>query len=232
MAKADYVNPDEMGFVTQLKLFKHAIGDYAPVLDVSSGEVTQQAADTDFYEYVVNCYGMLNSSGKSATIFRNNLRFAKEPGPAASLPVPVFPPAPPAVPPGVEKRFRQLVRRIKRHPKYELHIGKHLGIEGSEPTKTAAHELQPTFTLELRAAGVFIRWGWDNQREQVDMCELVVDRHDGQGERLVTIDATPGYLDPEPFPAAPVKWTYRAIYHKGDTRIGQWSVPVSIVVGG
>jgi hypothetical protein len=45
-------------------------------------------------------------------------------------------------------------------------------------------------------------------------------------------DTTPGYTDNQPFPAAPVKWTYRAIYRLGDNRVGQWSKPVSVTVGG
>jgi hypothetical protein len=45
-------------------------------------------------------------------------------------------------------------------------------------------------------------------------------------------DTTPGYTDSQPFPAAPVKWTYRAIYRLGDNRVGQWSKPVSVTVGG
>jgi hypothetical protein len=35
----------------------------------------------------------------------------------------------------------------------------------------------------------------------------------------------------QPFPAAPVKWTYQAIYRVGDARVGQWSKPVSVTVG-
>jgi hypothetical protein len=135
-----------------------------------------------------------------------------------------------ACPTHFEKRFQQLIRQIKRHPNYTLTIGNQLSIEGVAPTKRDPNTLQPTFTLERQANGVMVRWGWDNHREQVDMCELVVDRNDGQGERYLTCDSTPGYLDVEPFPAQPVKWTYRAIYHKGDTRIGQWSTPVSVIV--
>jgi hypothetical protein len=43
---------------------------------------------------------------------------------------------------------------------------------------------------------------------------------------------TPNYTDTFPFPPAPVKWTYQAIYHVADHRIGQSSKPVSVTVGG
>jgi hypothetical protein len=35
-----------------------------------------------------------------------------------------------------------------------------------------------------------------------------------------------------PLPTTPAKWTYKAIYRKGDSQIGQWSAEVSIIVGG
>jgi hypothetical protein len=62
--------------------------------------------------------------------------------------------------------------------------------------------------------------------------ELQVDRGDGHGFVMLTIDLTPNFIDPAPLPATPAKWTYRAIYRIGDSRVGQWSDPVSINVGG
>ena len=55
------------------------------------------------------------------------------------------------------------------------------------------------------------------------MIELVVDRSDNKGEVLLAQDTTPNYTDTTPFPATPTKWTYRAIYRVGDSRVGQWS---------
>jgi hypothetical protein len=49
---------------------------------------------------------------------------------------------------------------------------------------------------------------------------------------VLAFDSTPGYTDTEPFPSAPTKWTYRAIYRVGDERVGQWSKSVSVMVGG
>ena len=43
---------------------------------------------------------------------------------------------------------------------------------------------------------------------------------------------TPGYNDTAPFPAAPAKWSYRAIYRVGDAQVGVWSNVVSVTVGG
>lgn len=59
-----------------------------------------------------------------------------------------------------------------------------------------------------------------------------VDRGDGKGFVMLTFYTTPGYTDSTPFPAAPTKWTYRAIYRVGDAREGQWSKETSVMVGG
>ncbi len=49
---------------------------------------------------------------------------------------------------------------------------------------------------------------------------------------MLAIDTTPGYTDTAPFPSAPAKWSYQAIYRVADNRVGQWSNPVAIAVGG
>ncbi|MEN3369132.1 MAG: hypothetical protein V7609_1275 [Verrucomicrobiota bacterium] len=75
-------------------------------------------------------------------------------------------------------------------------------------------------------------WDWGGFANFLDQLEAEVDRGDGKGFVLLAIDTTPGYTDNQPFPATPVKWTYRAIYRLGDNRVGQWSKPVSVTVGG
>jgi hypothetical protein len=71
---------------------------------------------------------------------------------------------------------------------------------------------------------------WQGFGNQLDMIEIQVDR--GAGYSLLTYDTTPGYTDTAPFPATPAKWTYKAVYRKDDSQVGQWSNPVSITVGG
>ena len=72
--------------------------------------------------------------------------------------------------------------------------------------------------------------GWGGNSAFLDSCEIQVDRADGMGFVLLTIDTTPGYTDTQPFPAAPVTWTYRAIYRVDDAQVGQWSLSVSVTV--
>jgi hypothetical protein len=90
--------------------------------------------------------------------------------------------------------------------------------------------IQPDISATINGTRVDVGWDWGGFANFLDQLELEVDR--GQGFVLLAIDTTPGYTDSQPFPAAPVKWTYRAIYRLGDNRVGQWSKPVSITVGG
>ena len=60
----------------------------------------------------------------------------------------------------------------------------------------------------------------------------MVDRADSKGFVPLTIDTTPNYTDTQPFPVAKAIWTYKAIYRADDRHVGQWSVPVSVAVGG
>ena len=60
----------------------------------------------------------------------------------------------------------------------------------------------------------------------------MVDRGDGHGYALLTIDTTPNYTDTQTFPVTRTIWTYKAIYRADDAQVGIWSAPVSVVVGG
>jgi hypothetical protein len=59
-----------------------------------------------------------------------------------------------------------------------------------------------------------------------------VDRSDGHGFVLLTIDTTPNYTDTMAWPGTKAIWTYKAIYRADDAQVGLWSQPVSVTVGG
>jgi len=87
-------------------------------------------------------------------------------------------------------------------------------------------------TAEISGTRVAVGWGWGGNGAYLDICEIEVDRGDNKGFVLLTFDTTPNYTDTTPFASIPTKWTYRAIYRVGDSRVGQWSKPVSVTVGG
>jgi hypothetical protein len=153
--------------------------------------------------------------------------------PPSGAPVaPVLPTAVPAVAPGIEVRYRALVKQIKSNPAYNEAIGAALGIEGSEQTAPDLTTIQPVITATITSCQVFVGWGWGGYAPFLNICEIEVDRGDGKGFVMLTFDTTPNYTDTTPFPSTPTKWTYRAFYRVGDSRVGQWSKPVSVTVGG
>ncbi len=91
--------------------------------------------------------------------------------------------------------------------------------------------IQPDISARLGGGEVQVRWGWGGYAQFLDICEIQVDRGDGKGWVMLTFDTTPNYTDSTPLPATPTKWSYQAIYRVGDSRVGQWSNPVSIAVG-
>lgn len=228
MAKADYLSSNDNAFVAQLQTFKTNIGGYATTLGVGAGQVTAQAADADYLGYVVASQQIMGNGSQQWTSWKNYTR-AGGPVPPAGEPVaPVFPTAVTAVAPGVEARFRALVKQIKANGNYNAAIGEALGIEGAQQTGPDLATIQPDITATIVGGHVEIGWGWGGQAAFLDQIELQVDR--GQGRGLLAIDTTPGYNDTQPFPATPAKWTYWAIFRVGDAQVGLWSKPVTITV--
>jgi hypothetical protein len=232
MPKADPIHRSDELFGAQLKLFKTAIGGYAAGLELSAIQVATQAADSDFFNYVLLRQRMMLNGGQQWTGFKDALRRGSTTA-ASTMPAdPVFPAAVPPVPFGIEARFRALVRQIKAHSNYNEAMGRALGIEGAERTAPDLAAVQPEFDAVVSGEAVQVNWGWGGNVDYLDMIELRVDRSDGQGAVFLANDTTPGYVDSTPFPATPTKWTYTAIFWLNDRPVGQWSKPVSVTVGG
>ena len=234
MPKSDYVSQNDDSFGAQLATFKNAIGGYATDLGLAPAEVTAQAADAAYFEYVMACQAVMKNGAQQWTQWK---KFARN-GTGLNSPTdgPVVPPAFPAsvtaVSPGVELRFRALVKKIKASSAYDQSVGEALGIEGPDQVVPDLATIQPDIKAKASGDHVLIEWGWGKNGAFLDLCEIQVDRNDTKGFVLLAYDSTPNYTDTQPFPSAPIKWTYRAIYRVGDSQVGQWSKPVSVTVGG
>ena len=231
MAKSSSISASDDGFAHQLITFKNAIGAYAAGLGVTADQVTAQAADADYFEYTLQCQEVIQNASKQWTAWKDLARYGGSVPPTGAPVLPTFPTPVPVVAPGVEVRFRALMKQIKASSDYNVSIGQALGIEGSPQPGPDYATLAPVLGLSISGDQVAVNWGWQGYSAFLDQCELQVDRADSKGFVMLAIDTTPGYTDTAPFPSAPAKWTYQAIYRVADNRVGQWSNPVSIAVG-
>jgi len=195
---------------------------------ITLADVTNQAADSLYFNYILTCVVATTTYGREWTAYKNAARNGTGPtlGP---LPVaPVIAPAPPAVAPGIIQRFLALVARIKTSPGYTDAIGQALGIIGAEHTQDPT-TAKPVLVLTIAAGLVIV--GWD--KGDMTGLELHVDRGDGKGFVFLALDTVPDYTDTFELPAGQAGlWKYMAIYRQGDDRVGQWSDTVSIAVAG
>jgi hypothetical protein len=231
MAKSDYIKQNDDEFSAQLNTFKNTIPDYGTTLDVAPATVTGQGNDADYFAYCLDLVEVTGNGARQAVSWKDLSRRGGTP-PATGAPVlPKLAPVTP-VEPGIEPRFRALCQQIKAHPNYNQSIGEALGIVGQEQVGPDYATLKPAITATINGTRVDVGWNWGGYRSFLNMCEIQVDRDDAAGFILLAYDTTAGYVDTQPFPAKPAKWTYRAIYHAGDSRVGEWSNPVSLAVGG
>jgi hypothetical protein len=230
MAKTDLMHKQEMLFAEQMITFKNNIGTHAVELGVTPAQMAAQAADADFYYYVVVTHMLVLSHAKGWTAMKKSLRRGCANGEAHAVIPLELPVAPPAVAPGVEKRFRQLVRQIKASTNYTPLIGLEMGIEAKNHAAPDYVVIQPRLTAVVNGDHVELGWDWQGHRAFLDLCELQVDRSDGHGFGPLTSSTKPGSQDITPFPAAPTRWRYRAIYHADGQPVGQWSNIASVTV--
>ena len=232
MAKSDYVAHDDEGRAQQFIVFRDNIGQFLVTLNIlpADPDILQQALDATRFRALVDFQATMQSAAQGWTAEKNFERDATGTAPAGQN-VPVLPPNfPAAQPPGIVPRFRQLVKRLRGNKNLTDAMQEALGIAGTEQTGPDLTSIQPDLDLAIVGTHVEVDWGWQGFVNYLDMCLIQVDRGDGKGYRDLCYDTTPGYSDTEPFPAAPTRWTYRAIYRISDANVGIWSKPVSITV--
>jgi len=232
MAKTTNLDQRDNQLAAELEAFKNAIGPYASRLGVSRDQVAAQAADSDYFGYTLAVQELLTTGSKQWNSWKTLLRDGGN-VPATGTPQPPdFPGAPPPVPPGIESRFRALVKQIRASAIYNPSIGAALGLEDPGQTGPNYATLAPEIVAVIGDMNVRVAWNWSGYASYLDQCQLQVDRGDGKGFVDLAVGKIIGYVDTEAFPAVPAQWTYRAIYGAGGNRVGQWSRRVTLTVGG
>ena len=230
MAKQYFLPNSLDGKAAAFEQLRDNIAPYTATFGLAAADITQQAADATYFRDALNFATTMSAAGPQWTAWKGILltgTVGSEPAiPAKRAGFP------PAVPPGILTRFLLLVNAIKNHKSYTPAIGQILGLEGAQQTAPDLTTIQPAIDATISGNHVAIGWGWAGNSAYLDLLEIQVDRGDGKDFNLLIYDTTPGYNDTAPFPAAPVKWTYKAIYRVGDAQVGVWSNLVSITVGG
>jgi hypothetical protein len=213
--------------------FSNKLPGLAAALGLTPTQVTAAGADCGWLIYILQTW--LPAARNWALACTDAATEAQSGDGAAPMTLPLF--TAPALPsgvapvnPGALDRLFALVQLIKDGGKCTDAIGTNLGLFGSAQAAPDLSTLQPAITATILGSQVNVKWGWGGNSAFLDSCEIQVDRGDGKGFGLLTIDTTPGYTDSQPFPAAPIRWTYRAIYRVDDHQVGVWSQPASVTV--
>jgi hypothetical protein len=213
--------------------FSNKLPSVAVPLGLSTAQVTPAQADCNWLVYVLQTW---LPAVRAWSLACSDAATAAQTGDGSNaLSLPVFtPPALPtgvvAVNPGALNRIFALVQQLKDNSACTDAIATNLGILGSTQTAPDLTAVQPAIAASVSGGVVNVKWGWGGNSAYLDSCEIQVDRGDGKGFVLLTIDTTPNYTDTQPFPAALAKWTYKAIYRVNDAQVGVWSAPVSVTV--
>jgi hypothetical protein len=172
--------------------------------------------------------------GPAALAWRNLLATGTSgPGTTVTPPLPATLVQPSTTPSfGMLTWLFEEIGRWKSAVGYNDTIGQSLGIIGAVLTPPDLTTLQPIISATASGGSVKVGWGWQGHAAALDLCELMVNRSDGQNFTLLAYDSTPNYEDSQPYPVAPTKWIYKAIYRVADHQVGQWSAVAEVLVGG
>lgn len=234
MAKLDYMPNDDEGKARLFVRFRDGIGPYLAALEIApdAPEILAQAADATRFRALLDFAVTMQRAAKAWTAQKDR-ELDGSGNVSGELVVPAMgPDFPPPAAPGIVKRFRKTVAWVKTRPGYNDAMGIALGVVGVQRARPDLATIAPEIDAQLVGGRVEIAWGWQGLRDWVEGIQIEVDRSDGHGFVLLTIDFTAGTVDTTPLPAQLTRWKYRAIFRKNDAPIGQWSKTVSINVGG
>ena len=219
--------------VTWLLNLANTLPGQATALGLTTGQVNAIVADCLWLAYLLQTW--LNEV-RSFALGCTQTATAAQTGTGTSaialntFTAPALPTGVTAQLPGSLTRIFTAVQDIKNGHKLTDAIAAQLGLVGSADTGPDLTTVQPVISAKVSGSNVEIKWGWGGNGAFLDACELQVDRNDGKGYVLLTIDTTPNYTDTTPFPTAKTVWSYKGIYRVNDTQTGLWSQVVTVTV--
>ena len=220
MAKDDWLPHREDELLPWFNNFNTKIPGYATTLDLSPGDVTSVADDSAMVEFAINGVAIYKAEQKEWVDFKDLELYGPFGRPTPGVPTaPVLTP-PTVVDPGIIRRTRDLVLRIKAHPNYTEVIGEDLGIIGAEQAGTGlvkpdgGAEALPKHEVRI----TFVKSGHDG-------VDVESQRAAETDWTYLAFDGYSPYVDNRPplVPGQPEERRYRLRYRDNDLPVGEYS---------
>jgi len=205
---------------------------YGPICGISDQEITDTQADLAYYIWMLqHWHPSIQRDAKESTSYKALMvAGSSSNNDSINYPLPtVFPDAPPAPRPGIQKRLFSQVVRIKASAKYSEAIGHDLGIIGTSNTIEHLTPM-PSALVELgesgqRVAISFNKYGHDGV--------WIESRINGGEWVFLAIDTLKPYYDERPLAEGSshetreyrLRWWDKSIAH------GEWSNIQSVLLG-
>ncbi len=74
MAKLNYVAANDVAFSAQLNVFKNNIGGYGTTVGVTAPQITAQAADANYFAYILQCQEAMQNGAQQWTSWKDLTR--------------------------------------------------------------------------------------------------------------------------------------------------------------
>ncbi len=152
MAKSYYLPKSDEDRVLWLNNFSTKIVYYAIKYNITPEEVMDMQNSALYFEAVVKYKNQLNAHNTATTDHKNAMRDGLPDDATLQGLQPPMLMLPAPVQPGIFKRAKALVNRIKAHVNYAEADGKDLGIIGAE-LSIDFHNIKPNFSIRLVAGG-------------------------------------------------------------------------------
>lgn len=228
MAGATFIPRADKDKAAWLKNFANKFSGYATTFGFTAADVTAVNNDSISFSYQLDILELFKTETQELTAYKDLLRD----GPLATVPVPspslpIIPPAPTPVAPGIYIRISNIVKRIKAHPAYTESIGKDLGIVASA-SATIMSETKPKLKLSTDGGLILVNY----VKNGMPGIRLLGKRASEMQFTLLSVVTQSVYKDirPNAVPGTPEIRQYLAWYFDKDEPVGQISDVVSITI--
>ncbi len=203
-------------------LEKHLPGAMATKYGISTATLAAVAADNTWIQYWVTARHSADAQSQQLTRYFNTIAGPKDADAPAAIVWELATPAPTEVPPGIEKRVREIAREIKGSANYAEADGILLGIQLPEQTKDVETDVAPDVEFatmpEYKLQAKFRKRGMSGIRFEY--------KRKGDTAWLpagVLLDSNGSFAVPPTTPGQGEQIEVRSIYFKGNNDVGNFS---------